>query len=75
MTAITPYAELADVLDNLPLLVRERRRQQRLSLRDAADQSGVSFNTICRIEKGSDTAMSIVIAALRWLDKPAEATR
>ena len=31
---------------------RARRRHKRLSLRDLADQTGVSFNTLSRVERG-----------------------
>lgn len=37
---------------DLGRLLRERRQHDELSLRDAADEIGVSFNTLARIEKG-----------------------
>lgn len=64
---LTPYAELAEVLANLPLLVRDRRRQQRLSIRAAAEQIGISFSTISRMENGDDMNEASLAAVLRWL--------
>jgi transcriptional regulator with XRE-family HTH domain len=64
---LTPYGELAEVLANLPLLVRERRRQQRLSVRAAAEQIGISFSTISRMENGDDMNEASLAAVLRWL--------
>lgn len=37
---------------DLGRLLRERRRRDGLSLREAAEDVGVSFNTLARIEKG-----------------------
>jgi transcriptional regulator with XRE-family HTH domain len=71
---LTPYAELAEVLANLPLIVRERRRQRRLSIRTAGAEIGISFSTISRLENGEDMNESSLAAVLRWLDGPSEAT-
>ncbi|GIF14819.1 helix-turn-helix domain-containing protein [Actinoplanes teichomyceticus] len=65
----TPYAELADIIASLPLLLREARRTRRLSLRAAAKELGMSFSTVSRIEAGDDCALSNAIAVLRWLDR------
>lgn len=65
----TPYAELADVIASLPLLLRETRRARRLSLRAAAKELGMSFSTVTRIEGGEDCALSNAVAVLRWLDQ------
>lgn len=65
----TPYAELADVTTNLPLLLREARRARGLSMRTAADQLGMSFSTVQRIEIGQDCVLSNAVAVLRWLDQ------
>jgi ribosome-binding protein aMBF1 (putative translation factor) len=66
--ALTPYAELAEVIESLPLLVREARRRRRLSIRAAAREMGMSFSTVHRIEQGDDCALSNAMTALRWLD-------
>jgi len=64
---LTSYAELADVLGNLPLLLREARRARGLSLRAAAAQLGIGFTTVSRMESGEDCALSSAMAVLRWL--------
>lgn len=69
---LTPYTELAAVIDSLPLLLRESRRQRQLSVRAAARQLGCSFSTISRMEAGEDCALSNAVAVLRWLDRPDE---
>lgn len=66
--ALTPYTELAEVIASLPLLLRETRRARGLSQRAAADQLGLSFSTISRIETGGDCVLSHATAVLRWLD-------
>lgn len=60
----TPYAELAAVLDALPLLVREARRRRSHSLRAAEEETGVPFNTIRRLESGEALPMMKHAAAL-----------
>lgn len=66
---LTTYSELAEILTNLPLLVRERRRGDRLSLRAAAEQAGIGFNSLYRFEKGHDVNGDNLAAILRWLDR------
>jgi ribosome-binding protein aMBF1 (putative translation factor) len=68
MNELTPYAELADLLADLALLVRETRRARGLSLRDAASQSGCAPATISRLENGGDCSLGVAIALLRWMD-------
>lgn len=65
----TPYAELAEVIGHLPLLLREARRARGLTQRAAASQLGMSFSTISRMENGEDCALSNATAVLRWLDQ------
>jgi hypothetical protein len=45
---LSSYAELAEILEILPVLLREGRRSRRLTLRAASEQTGVGFNTILR---------------------------
>ena len=66
---LTTYTELAIVLDNLPLLLREERRKRRLSLRQAGEQIGVSFSVVRRFEEGSDCVLSNAVRILQWIDK------
>lgn len=76
MSDLTSYGELADILENLPFLVREGRRFRGLNLRDAGEQSGVGFNTLSRVERGMSCSVPNAIAILRWLDSrpPASTT-
>lgn len=67
----TPYAEMAEVIARLPMLLREARRARGLSLRAAARQLGMSFSTVTRMEAGEDCALSNAVAVLRWLDQTA----
>lgn len=67
--APTGYRELAEVLDNLPSLVREARRARGLSLRAASKQSGITFTTLMRVEKGEGVTVTTAVAVLRWLDQ------
>jgi transcriptional regulator with XRE-family HTH domain len=66
---LTPYAELAGVIGNVPVLLREARRARGLSLRAAARELGMSFSTVDRIERGEDGVVSNTVAVLRWLDQ------
>lgn len=65
---LTTYAELADVIEHLPLLVHSARRARRLSQRQVAAQAGMSFSTISRIEAGEELSTVSLCAILRWLD-------
>ena len=51
--------------------VKRRREEQGLSLRDVADQTGVSASTLSRIENGTGKPDAENIARLTaWLDMP-----
>jgi len=53
--------------------VRRRREQQGLSLRDVAEQTGVSASTLSRIENGTGKPDADNISRLAsWLDMPIE---
>jgi len=53
--------------------VRRRREQQDLSLRDVAEETGVSASTLSRIENGTGKPDADNIARLAtWLDMPIE---
>ncbi len=67
--SLTPYAELAEVIASLPVLLREARRSRGLSQRAAAKELGCSFSTVSRMEAGEDCALSNATAVLRWLDQ------
>lgn len=69
----TPYSELAEVIAHLPMLMKETRRARGLSMRAAAVEIGVSFSTVHRFEHGKDSATSVLVAVLRWMDTAARA--
>ena len=53
--------------------IRRRREQHGLSLRDVADETGVSASTLSRIENGTGKPDADNIARLAaWLDMPIE---
>jgi transcriptional regulator with XRE-family HTH domain len=51
--------------------LRKARRARRLSLRDLADQIGVSFNTLSRVERGFWPDLKNYQAIVGWLELPA----
>jgi hypothetical protein len=58
----------ADVLADLGQRLARVRAFRKVSLRDAAAQAGVGFNTLARLEKGQDVSLTNAVAILRWLD-------
>lgn len=65
--ALSSYAELIDVIEHLPVLVRETRRRKGLSLRAAGELIGVGFNTIKRFEDGDVVHSKNLVALLRFV--------
>lgn len=61
------YAEIAHVLSNLPLLLREARRARSLSMRAASREIGCGFTTIKRTEGGELPNVQTALLILRWL--------
>jgi transcriptional regulator with XRE-family HTH domain len=53
-------------------MLKERRRRKRLSLRDLADQIGVSFNTLSRVERGHVPDLRTLRPIADWLGVPVE---
>ena len=66
---LTSYRELATLLDNLPMLLREARRGRQLSGRAAGAEIGISVSTISRVENGAECSLPNAVAVLRWLDR------
>src|SRR3989475_11729543 len=67
-----PHKNLVNTSE-LGRAVKRRREQQALSLRDVADQTGVSASTLSRIENGTGKPDADNIARLAsWLDMPIE---
>lgn len=65
---LTSFGEFAQILDELPVVLRGVRRSRGLSLREAARQIDVSFSTVDRVEKGEDCDTGTLRLILRWLD-------
>lgn len=62
------YKEIADAIDELPIIVKSARRMCRLSVRAAAVEAGISFATFSRVEAGGhEFDTSTLKAILRWL--------
>ena len=59
-------------IDTLRTRVRERREEFGLSLRAAAGQSGVPFNTLARVEKGDLPDLANFRRIVEWLGLPPE---
>lgn len=53
-------------------MLSEQRRHKRLSLRDLADQTGVSFNTLSRVERGHVPDLRTLRCIADWLEVPVE---
>lgn len=54
----------------LAAALRKARRVKQLSLRDLADEIGVSFNTLSRVERGFWPDLKNYRAIVQWLDLP-----
>ena len=62
------YEEVIEVLDHLPVIIRETRRRKGLSIREASDQLGVSFSSVSRWERieGCVPDRPAIVRILRW---------
>lgn len=67
---LTSYAELADVLEALPLLVRETRRRRGLSLRAVGRELDMAASSVDRLERGQNCDLGAAVAYLRWMHSP-----
>ena len=59
-------------VQRLGAMLRTRRREQRLSLRDLAAKIGVSLNTLSRVERGPVPDLRNFQRIVDWLDVPAD---
>lgn len=64
---LSSYSELAQVVKDLPVLVRSQRRARRMSFRQVAAVTGLSFSTIARVEQGEEVSSGTLTALLFWL--------
>lgn len=63
-----PKTEIA----NLAAILKARRREKHLSLRDLADLTGVSLNTLSRVERGHVPDLKNFQLIIDWLEMPAD---
>lgn len=70
MSAEQGTTDVIAVLEGLGVAVRTVRLMRGLSLRAAADEAGVSFSTLTRIEQGEDHRVTSAIPLLRWIAAP-----
>ena len=54
-------------ISELGALIKARRKEHETSLRDAAHEAGVSFNTLSRVERGHVPDMSTFRRLATWL--------
>ena len=59
-------------ISQLGAALKARRRAKRLSLRDLSAETGVSLNTLSRIERGHVPDLNNFQRIVDWLDLPAE---
>lgn len=55
-------------IEDLAVMLREHRKREKLSLRAAAQEAGVSFNTLARIERGQIPDTGTLVKVIAWLD-------
>ena len=68
---MSSYEELLNLLDGLPMLVRETRRRRGMSMRAVHAVTGVAASTIQRCEAGTqDVSLDNAKTLLRWVGTP-----
>jgi transcriptional regulator with XRE-family HTH domain len=60
------------MIDTKKLAVAVRARRGKLSLRKAAEKSGVSYPTLSKIENGDKPDLETFIKVCRWIELPTE---
>jgi transcriptional regulator with XRE-family HTH domain len=60
-------------ISELGALLKTRRKERGLSLRDLADETGVSLNTLSRVERGHVPDLANFQRIIDWLDVPPDA--
>ncbi len=71
LRVLAQQASVASLVADLGTQAKQRRQAEGLSLRAAAEQIGIGFNTLRRFEKGQDCSLTNAIALLRWLGRDA----
>jgi len=67
-TDLTSFGEMVQVLDELPIIVRNARRAKGMSQRQLAATLKLSPSTLSRIEDGREFSSVSLVAVLVWLD-------
>jgi transcriptional regulator with XRE-family HTH domain len=62
------FLELADVLADIPAMVKTTRRARHLSLRAAAGQMGMAHSALANVERGGNYSIQGLKTILEWLD-------
>lgn len=57
-----------DIIDELGKRIKRQRINTGLTQQELADKAGVSLRTICNVENGCDTKLSVIINILRALN-------
>lgn len=70
MTArLRTYGEMAEILDDIPTIVKAHRRERGLSLRAASEEIGIAFGTLQKIERGNISfGIGSLKLILEWLN-------
>jgi transcriptional regulator with XRE-family HTH domain len=55
-------------MGDLSTRIREKRKAENLSVREAGEVSGVAFSTLARIEAGAEPSMKVYAKIIAWLD-------
>jgi ribosome-binding protein aMBF1 (putative translation factor) len=61
------YAEMAEVVKNLPSMVREKRRERGLPQWEMAAEMGINVSSVNRLERGRGVSLPTLVAILGWL--------
>lgn len=66
---VLSYREVHNVVAHLPIVLRNVRARRDLSLRDAADEIGISYTSLWRFERGNQSLdVGSVLLLITWLD-------
>lgn len=70
----TPHSSTSykEDIHALGVMLKSRRREKRLALRDLADEIGVSLNTLSRVERGHLPDLKNFQRIADWLEVPVE---
>lgn len=67
MKDLSTYDELINILDNLPLLVKEKRRRLGISQRELGRIINIAYSTISRFEGGEQMHITTIRPLLEWI--------